>query len=137
MKTINKIIALAAALACFGLTGCATVFSGTTQPVHVQAIDRDTNDIVTNAKCQVVANNGSITPVGNNPGQIVVPRAFGALQTRCTSDTHRTTTLHTSQGFNPVVIADILFWPGAIVDFVTGAAAKYPSQITVPMTKTS
>ena len=115
------------------LSGCATIISGTSQVVHLQAINVKTHHAVPNAKCTLTDSKGVIYPVPSNPGSISLPRVYGGLNADCTAPGYYQQSVGAGSSFNAWTAADILFWPGAIVDAATGAAKKYPSHITVLM----
>jgi len=123
------VLALSAAL----VAGCATVMSGTTQTINVQAIDEKTNETIPGAKCTVTDGKGRVYPVTSNPGSVVVTKGQGALDTRCLVKGYHQKQVGVGQDFNAWTVANVLFWPGLIVDAATGAVQKYPSHITVIM----
>jgi uncharacterized protein YceK len=131
----NKIFLV---LVCTGLlSGCATIISGGSQTINVQALDSNTHNLLPNTSCLVTDGRGNNYTVMGNPGTVVVPTGYGAINVNCTKLGYTQTQVGRGQSFNAWVIADVLFWPGAIVDAATGAAVKYPSHITVLMSKGS
>jgi hypothetical protein len=117
------------------LTGCATVFSGTTQTVSVQAIDEDTHYNLPDAACTITDGKGGAYPVSHSPATVVLTRGNGALNVFCKKEGYHQASVGAGQSFNGWTIVNVLFWPGALVDAATGAIQKYPSHITVLMTK--
>ena len=117
------------------LSGCATVITGTTQPLSVQVIDAKNNQLIPNATCMIADGKGNHYPVRTNPGSVTVSKGNGALQINCQSKGYRQAAIGVGQSFNTWSIANILFWPGFIVDAVTGSIQKYPSHVTVLMVK--
>ena len=119
----------------FVLGGCATIISGTSQVIHVQAIDKNTQQIIPNAKCTITNSKGVTYPVYGSPGSVNVPKEYGGLQTHCTAKGYRQTGVGVGESFNAWTLIDIIFWPSFFVDAATGAAKKYPPYITVLMQK--
>ncbi len=115
------------------LSGCATVFTGTTQNIHVQAVDGNTHNLIFGARCTVIDGQGSELMVGSNPGSVVVTKGKGALNVRCVRPGYVQKQVGVGQSFNAWTIVNVLFWPGVLVDAVTGAIQQYPSHITVVM----
>jgi len=129
-------------LALIGLTlsagliaGCATLLTGTTQTVNIQAVDERTNVPIPNAKCTITDGKGRVYALTSNPGSTVITKGQGALEARCVVTGYHQKQVGVGQDFNAWTVANVLFWPGLIVDAATGAVQKYPSHITVVMEK--
>lgn len=134
MKFINyKLAAIALTVS---LAGCATIMTGSSQQVNVQAIDANTHQVLPGAVCTVVDGEGNTLPVPSNPGTVLVNKGKGTLQVRCTRPGYRQSQIGVGQSFNAWTIVNVLFWPGLIVDAASGAMQKYPSYITVLMSPT-
>ena len=118
-----------------GLSGCATMMSGSTQTINVQAIDSQTHHVIPGATCSLFDGEGRAYPVTGNPGSIIATRGKGSLQVKCRARGYQQSQTGVGQSFNAWIIANVLFWPGIIVDACTGATQKYPSHITVLMSK--
>ena len=117
------------------LCGCATIISGTSQTINVQAITADTHKVIPKAACTLKSAKGIPYPVSGNPGQVTVPRWYGGMQALCVAKGYQQRTLGVGAGFNAWTLLDLLFWPSLIVDAATGAVVKYPSRVTVLMHK--
>lgn len=115
------------------LAGCATVFTGTTQRIDVQAVDNTSHQPISGARCTVIDGQGAELIVGSNPGSVVVTKGKGALNVRCIRRGYTQKQVGVGQSFNAWTIVNVLFWPGVLVDAATGAIQKYPSHITVLM----
>lgn len=115
------------------LAGCATVFTGTTQRIDVQAIDTVNHQVIPGASCTVTDGQGAELAVAGNPGSVVVTKGKGALNVRCHRQGYVQKQVGVGQSFNGWTIVNVLFWPGVLVDAATGAIQKYPSHITVLM----
>jgi hypothetical protein len=115
------------------LASCATIVSGTSQVIKVQAIDRNTQEVIPYAKCTITNAKGVVFPVYGNPGSVNVPREYGGLQASCTAKGYLQSGVGAGESFNAWTLVDVVFWPSFFVDAATGAAKKYPSYITVLM----
>ncbi len=119
-------------------TGCASMISGTTQTIYVQALDQSNNQRIPNAKCVITGSkNNNKYPVQGNPGSILVNKGQGALQTQCTAPGYVQNVVGTGPSFDAWTVGNIIFPLGVIVDVVTGAVEKYPDHITVLMVKSA
>jgi len=133
MNITKKIVCLIAML--FVLSGCATVFSGTTQNINVMAIDSETNEPIKGVKCTVRDGDGMVHVVMGNPGTFVINKGQGALTPICKKDDYTQISYGVGENFNAITLINVLFWPGFIVDIATGAMKKYPSHMTIMMEK--
>lgn len=116
------------------LAGCATIVSGTTQAIHLQAIDNYTHEIIPGAMCTLSDSKGRTYPINSNPGTVIVNKGQGALTAHCFRPGYRQKEIGIGQSFNAWTVANvILFWPGVFVDALSGAMQQYPSHITVLM----
>lgn len=133
MKKTYKII-LCAIFPLLALAGCATIISGTTQPIHLQAIDYQTHQVIPGAMCTLCDSKGRTYVFNSNPGTVIVNKGQGALIARCRRPGYVQKEVGVGQSFNAWTIANvILFWPGVFVDAFSGAMQNYPSHITVLM----
>lgn len=131
---VFKTTRLAVLLGCIaGLTGCATIFSGTTQTVNIQVVNAKTGEILEGANCRVVDGSGASYTVTQSPQTITVTRGGGSLQISCRKEGFHHTETAAGDSFNFVTVANVLFWPGLIVDAASGAYKKYPSHYVVSM----
>lgn len=118
-------------------SGCATIVSGTTQPIHLQVIDCQTHEIIPGAMCTLCDQSGRSYVFHSNPGTVIVTKGQGALVAHCQRPGYIQKEVGIGQSFNSWTIANvILFWPGVIVDAMSGAMQNYPSHITVLMEPT-
>lgn len=116
------------------ISGCATIVSGTTQPIHLQAIDCRTHEIIRGAHCTLSDNKGHTYVYNSNPGTVIVTKGQGALMAHCSKPGYIQKQIGIGQSFNAWTVANvILFWPGVFVDALSGAMQQYPSHITVLM----
>jgi hypothetical protein len=132
VSKLLKILSLSCLLPLFN--GCATIVTGTTQPIHLQAIDSRTHQVIPGAICTITDSSGRAYLVNSNPGTVIVTKGQGALIARCERPGYRQKEVGVGQSFNAWTIANvILFWPGVFVDAMSGAMQKYPSHVTVLM----
>lgn len=135
MNTVVSVsLKAAAALLFISLTGCASIVTGTTQPMAVQTRLASGQD-VTGAHCRLTNSKG--TWFVSTPGTVTIHRATtAALSVDCSKDGHQqlgvSSTKPKSKG---MIWGNLLFGGviGVITDSVTGAAGYYPSPITVIM----
>ena len=115
------------------LTGCATLISGTSQQVHVKVVDEN-NSLMKNTKCSV-SNGSSNFDFNSNPTSISVNKSE-PLIIKCRAKGYTQKGSELGKSFDSVTVANVLFWPGFIVDGVTGAMQKYPSHAVIEMQAT-
>lgn len=132
-KQISRIILIVGVFILF-ITGCATIVSGTTQPIHLQAIDSNTHEMIPGAMCTLSDSKGRTYMFNSNPGTVIVTKGQGALIAHCERPGYVQKQVGIGQNFNAWTVANvILFWPGVFVDAMSGAMQQYPSHITVLM----
>jgi len=120
----------AACLVAGGLAGCASVTSGTTQPVTVIAVCE--GSIVPEASCELVNDKGRWTI--KTPGPAVLQKAWGDLAVVCRKGATTGTATFVSKPNSGVwgnVIAGGLI--GYAIDSSSGAGFNYPSELPVVM----
>lgn len=112
-----------------GLTGCASIVSGTNQMVSIET--RHKTDSVSGAVCELKNPKG--TYFVTTPGTVQVNRAFEDLVIKCEKKgfgpglvTARSSTK--AMAFGNIIFGGVI---GAGVDIGTGAAYDYPPLITV------
>ncbi len=116
------------------LTGCATILSGTSQLVHVKAVDQNKKTLE-GVRCSMTDGSGAGYVLGGNPGTVRVSKANGRLTVSCTKKGYRQLNTAVGDNFNAVTLVNVLFWPGFIVDAVSGSYRKFPSHYLVTMEK--
>ena len=124
----------AAALLALTLSSCATIFSGTTQNIHVKVIDTNNNE-VPNPHCVVYDGSGASHVLSSNPGEVNVSKARGNVRIDCKKAGYTQLNMAVGESFNGVTVVNVLFWPGFIVDAMTGAYKDLPSHYVVSMKK--
>ena len=113
-----------------GLGGCASIVSGTNQPLTVETKFND--NALAGASCKLVNDKGEWFVT--TPGSVTVHRAYGPLAVDCTKGaSHGSASI--KSGTKAMAYGNILFGGliGAGVDVGTGAAYDYPNVITVDL----
>jgi len=117
----------------FLINACATIFTGTSQNISIEAVDSKTNKVLSSAVCSVRDGSGALYTVQSNPGSITIKKGQGVLTPTCNSDGYKQLSYAVGDSFNAVTFVNVLFWPGFIVDGLSGSMNKYPSHIVVAM----
>jgi hypothetical protein len=109
--------------------------SGTSQTINIKVIESSSNLPLDGCSCIVIDGSNSQQALTSNPAVIKVSKQQGGVHITCTKKGY--TQLNTSVGdsFNNTSLVNILFWPGFIVDGLTGAYKKIPSFYVVSMKK--
>lgn len=131
---MKKLISIVSVLT---LSACATIFSGSTSNVRVQAVNSANNEVLEGVSCSLTDGEGIIYTVPANPGSVLVSRGKGTLRADCKKKGYVQQNMGVAQTINGITFINVLFWPGFIVDVVTGAMQKYPSNVTIQMKKKS
>ena len=108
MKNILVLSALAVSL-----SGCATIFTGSTDNLTFKSIPDG-------AKVEVNGNS-----IGRTPISSPIKRSLTPPQVQLKLDGYESKNITLQNGFNGVSILNIFFWPGFIVDAATGTLMKY------------
>ena len=95
------------------LSGCATIFSGSNDNITFKSVPEG-------AKVEINGNS-----VGRTPVTVPIKRALTPPQVTLKLDGYEQRSVIMQNGFNGVSILNILFWPGFIIDAVTGTLMKY------------
>ncbi len=127
-----KKFAVLIALMC---SACATVFSGTTQTINVAVQESENHNNLDNAVCRVTDGSGGVYSINSSPATVTVSRANGSVIINCKKDGYKQVNTMVGDSFNPVTLVNVIFWPGFIVDAVSGSYKKYPSHYVVIMDK--
>jgi hypothetical protein len=127
MKLSNSLFALTL----LQLTGCASIVSGTNQPLTVET--RSDTVTLSGANCKLSNNKG--TWYLTSPGSATVNRSFEDLSISCDKTDYKTGLLIVKSSTKAMAFGNILLGGviGAGVDVATGAAYDYPAVITVVM----
>lgn len=117
------------------ISGCATVFTGTTQSIHVDAQDATTHKPLSDTDCSIMAPTGASYHLASNPGTVLVAKGKEPLRVICRRAGYANYENAITSHFNAVTLLDIFFWPTFFVDLGTGAMNSYPAHYTVAMDK--
>jgi hypothetical protein len=130
MKKIS-IIALMAVTTTLG--GCATIFSGTSQSITVKAVDTKDNAELSGVSCSITDPSGNMFNTTTNPSTITISKGGNNMVVNCKKPGYRQLNMGVGDSFNALTVVNVFFWPGFIVDAVSGAYKKYPSHYQVNM----
>lgn len=119
----------------FILSACGTVLSSSSQEINIKVVDAESGDLIPAPNCDITSPGGSISTMHENPGIVSVPRGGGTLQVHCRKKHYNQSAVSVGDSFNSVTLVNVLFWPGFIVDTVSGAYKKYPTHYVVQMSK--
>lgn len=121
----------AALVASLLFTGCASIVSGTNQPLSV--VTRNQGTDFNGAKCSLENDKG--TWYVTTPGSVTVRRSYNDLLVTCGATGADTGILSVKSKTKGMAFGNILFGGvvGVGVDAATGAAYDYPEVITVNM----
>jgi len=117
-------------------SGCATIFSGSTQNINIKVVESQNNELLEGIACTITDPSGGEYSVASNPAVVTgVRRGSGSLTVLCKKSGYKQLNVAVGDSFNNVTIVNLLFWPGFIVDGLSGAYKKYPSHYVVTMEK--
>jgi hypothetical protein len=124
---MTKCAALAALLCASGLSGCATIIDGTTQPVSVNTTPQD------GAKCALTNSEG--TWYVTTPGSTTVHKTKHDLTVSCTKDGFAGGQTVAQSHFGGATAGNVILGGvvGLGVDAASGANFYYNSPITVDL----
>jgi hypothetical protein len=116
------------------VSGCATIFSGTTQHLQVKVVDSAKHELLEGSVCSVIEGNGAEIAITSNPGVVTVKRGEN-ISVVCKKAGYKQLNMAVGDSFNAVSVVNLICWPGFIVDGLSGAWKKYPSHYVVTMEK--
>lgn len=94
------------------LSGCATIFSPNNDQITL-------NSIPQNAVITIDGNR-----VGRTPSTVLVKRQLTPPRIEIKNDGYYSRNINLQNTVNPVTFINVLFWPGFIVDAITGNMMK-------------
>lgn len=114
--------------ACFGVTGCATVVSGTTQTI---AINTDPQG----ADCSFTRDNVLVARINPTPGTTSVSKSFGTIGVLCKKADFEDVAGTIESQFQAATLGNIILGGviGVVVDAASGAMSKYPDSVSFTM----
>lgn len=112
----------------FAVSGCSSVTKGTSQELFVETQD------VEDAKCTLASEKGTWT-LESTPGYVNVDRGGGSLTVECTKEQYLKSEMLVEEAFEEMTLGNILIGGlvGVVVDAASGAAFKYPPNISIIM----
>lgn len=124
---MKKIFAMFAVLSiCLGLTSCATLFGNKNRTVNV-------NSVPPGAK--VFLNN---TGYGKTPASVVIGNPLQSHVISVKKAGYEPVSRNVETQFQMIGLLNILFWPGFIIDAITGDMMKITTtDMNIKMTKAS
>ena len=131
-KYMKKIVILSI---CFFISSCATVFSGTSQNINIEVVDTATNNFIDGCTCILNDPRGASYTITTNPAVVSVARGNGSIVINCKKEGYRQLNMAVGDSFNATTVVNVLFWPGFIVDAISGSYKKYPSHYVISMEK--
>lgn len=106
---MKKLVMMAFSFVClFSVSGCATLFGSGNRSVHV----------VSNVRGAKVEYNG--TDVGASPTDFTIGSPFGTHNVRLSAQGYYPQMKSVQTHFQMIGLLNILFWPGFIVDAISG-----------------
>lgn len=104
---------LLVATTCILLSGCATIFSGSSDNVTIKSVPDG-------AKVEINGNS-----VGRTPVTVPIKRSLTPPQVQLKLDGYDSKFVVLQNSFNALSILNVFFFPGFIVDAATGTLMKY------------
>ena len=121
IKAVRPITMLIGAVAVAGLTGCASIVSGTSQVVSVETMQK--SGPVAGASCKLQNDKGVYYVT--TPGTVTVHRAYGDMTVKCEKPGHPVGMATVKSSTKAMMAGNIIFGGviGAGVDAASGAAS--------------
>ena len=124
---MRAIIATSCALALIGLSGCATIVSGTHSTTYFETTPET-------ARCELVGR--KFNEIVNTPGSLSLPASAAPIQVTCESNGYRPGTAKLDTSANGWAAGNILFGLlggriGLLVDAASGAGQDYPPKLSI------
>ena len=112
-------------------SGCSTMFNSDSQTLIVRPSNADHKG----AKVEVTTSDGSYR--SELPATIVSSSSYEDVAVRVVDDCYAESRAVAGKSITPSFWANLLFWPGFIVDALTGKFWKYDSSVVVQTEKQS
>ena len=115
------------------LTGCASITTGNRQTLLVQTAND--SGPVEGAVCELTSDKGSWQV--QTPGAVTVDVSYQDLLAKCTATGHATALMAFKSTTKPMAFGNVLAGGliGATIDISSGAAYRYPSQLTIDLSR--
>lgn len=130
---LKRVFIWASLFASTGLTGCASIVSGTNQVMSIDARQNNSMQQVVGANCEL--NNGKGVYYVTTPGTVTVNRAYEPLSVKCEKENYKPGIASVPSTTKAMAFGNIIFGGiiGAGVDMASGAAYDYPTSIRIIM----
>jgi hypothetical protein len=134
-KYLRAIAAFAVVAGSAGLTGCASIVSGTNQIVSVETLHATSK--VDGATCKLENDKGVYYVT--TPGTVTVRRAYGDMSVRCEKPGMEAGIASIKSSTKGMAFGNVVFGGviGVGVDMASGAAYDYPNLFQVMMGQTT
>lgn len=118
----------AIAVLCLGLPACATITTGTSHNLTILTTPPG-------AACEIRRGGEVVGAVNPTPGSVRISKSGREMQITCNRAGMEQAQLAVAPGFQAATLGNILLGGlvGIVVDGATGAAATYPSSVTLAM----
>ena len=122
MRLLTKVIPVFFAVF---LSGCATIFNGGNQNIHLSAPD--------NKQVKVVVSNAGNQYERVLPSTIIAVHDMDSVSIMVKGAGYRDAIYVVPKSITPSFWVNVLFWPGFLLDLATGNMWKYPTNYTIPL----
>ncbi|MCP5368069.1 MAG: hypothetical protein H6907_21100 [Hyphomicrobiales bacterium] len=111
------------------LSGCSAITTGLEQAVFIDT------PMMTGAVCDLADSRGRKWRLGATPGSVVVRKGDGPMNVVCNKEGYRQAVVTVEEGLVAATFGNILIGGGVgfLIDAASGAAQKYPNNVTVWM----
>ncbi len=111
----------------FLFSGCATLLTGTSDVVYVRSKPSNAEIYVTrNDLIKVADTTANLSWKGTTPSFISIQRSLVDKKIVVKKQSYKEKTVDLESRFNLFFLGNIIFFPGAIVDLLTGSIIYYP-----------
>ena len=117
-----------------GLGGCATIVSGTSQRIRIQTVDAQTGSPLAVSACHITDRADNRTFLSHDQERITL-KSGHSFFIRCPKVGYTQLSTEIPTSVNPWIGLNLLFWPGFMIDLMTGAYEQYPNNLQVQLEK--
>lgn len=128
---MRKILLVLSVLSMLFGSGCSTLVNSDNQVAYVSTSNGD-KDV------EVVVTNAAGTMKMRVPGNVVIPPSTSPTVIRVDDPRYEPVTITVGRSITPSYFVNVLFfWPGLLIDPMTGAMWKNDTQVLIPLNKKS